>query len=583
MLENGFLWYESIHPEDQPLIDQQLAVLQSGQNFAVEYRIRDAWGQWRWFNDKTFCVEKVGDEFVINGLALDITQQKQADAALRHRFNLETVLADISQLMITQPDLNLAEVLQPLGETFQACRVSVMVRRQGTMILDNLASWTAPFVVDIFDEWQMIDLASYPWLAEQWLQQQYILVKDVYDIPDAGTLEREVLIGLDTYALMLIPLSDHQGEAWGCITCCSTQQHPKAWSKEDADLLAIAGDLIYNYYERQQARKQLEQAKEAAEAANRAKTQFLTNMSHELRTPLNAVLGFAQMMDLSAAFPEEHREHLRILQRSGTRLLSLLNDILELASFEGHTQKLNKTLFNLFGLLDDVENMFHSSWMIKQSVNFQIVRAENLPQYITTDQTKLHSVLIHLLSNALKFTPHGEVRLDVVAIASAPLVLKFSVTDTGIGISETDQQKLFNNFVKLEGGEQLGQGSGIGLALSQKFAALMGSEITVSSNPNGGSCFTFELQCGDRRPEIVGRSPHHPVPNPAMPLPTPEAFKMLPLAWREDFYLAACAARSQRLEKLIAALPPEHQAIAQVLQQYITHLNFNQLADLSQP
>lgn len=582
LLEHRSLLYESIHPEDKYLVEQQLEALQHGQNIAKEYRIRDAWGQWHWFHNKTFSVEKVGDELIINGLALDITQRKEADAALRNRLNLEMVLAEISQLMIVQPELDLTEVLQPLGETFRACGMAVMVRRTGTELLDQLASWNAPHVVDVSDEWQVIDSADYPWFTEQWLQQQYILINDVHDIPDAVALEREVLIGLNIHSLMLIPLSDHQGEAWGYISCTSSQQRPKAWSKEDADLLAIAGDLIYNYYERRQARKQLEQARDAAEAANRTKTQFLTSMSHELRTPLNAVLGFTQIMEYSATFPDQHRDHLRILHRSGTRLLSLLNDILALASFEGGTPTLNKTLFNLPSLLDDLENMLRSNGAVQRGVDFQIVRDENLPRYITADQAKLHSVLTHLLGNALKFTSHGEVRLEVEAIAVDPLVLRFRVTDTGIGISEADLQKLFNNFVKLEGGEKFGQGSGIGLALSQKFVTLMGSTITVSSNINGGSCFTFELQCDDRLPEMTGRSPEASSHDKVLPLPTPETFQALPLPWREEFHHAACAARAQRLEKLLATLPPEHQAIAQTLQQCIDQLDFEQLAELSQ-
>jgi signal transduction histidine kinase len=570
------------------MVHQCIAALQFGQNFAVEYRIRDAWGQWRWFHDKSFCLEQVGDEFIINGLALDITQRKEADASLRHRLNLENVIADISQLMIVQPDLDLTQVLQPLGEAFRACRMSVRIRRAGTGLLDQLAAWAAPDVVDISEVWPVLDITDYPWFAEQWWQQQYVLIKDVHDIPDAGVVEREALIKLDVHSLMLIPLSDHQGEAWGYISCSATQRNDQSWSQDDADLLAIAGDLIYNYYERQQARKQLEKAKEAAEAASRAKTQFLTNMSHELRTPLNSVLGFAQMMELSAVFPNKHRGHLQILQRSGTRLLSLLNDILDLASFEGGTPKLNKTLFDLPDLLNDLEKLFRSSLVLERGGNFQIVRGPNLPRYITADQTKLYSILTHLLSNALKFTPHGEVTLNVQAIAADPLILRFRFTDTGIGISEADQQKLFNNFVKLDGGEQLGRGSGLGLALSQKFAILMGSEIQVSSNPEGGSCFTFELPCADHRSDVAvaGRSPQNSSPSPppkkTLPLPTPEAFQALPLEWREQFYIAACAARSQRLEKLLAALPPEHQAIAPALQQCIDRLDFNQLADLSE-
>jgi hypothetical protein len=191
-------------------------------------------------------------------------------------------------------------------------------------------------------------------------------------------------------------------------------------------------------------------------------------------------------------------------------------------------------------------------------------------------------VLIHLLSNAIKFTSEGQVKLTIEVINHDPLTLRFSVTDTGVGIAEADQSKLFNDFVKLEAGDLLGQGSGLGLALSQKFILLMGSEIQVSSRPNIGSCFSFELQCAGENGLADERSP--------LPLPlarsntalTPEHFQTLPLSWRRQFHQAACAARAKKLEQLITALPPEVEDIAQTLTNMVQKLDFNHLITLSE-
>ncbi|MGB2924464.1 MAG: PAS domain S-box protein [Limnothrix sp.] len=584
LAQNGSVWYEEIHPSDRLLVDQQLATLQAGQNFSIEYRIRDAAGHWHWINDKTFQVEQVGTEFIINGFARDITQRKLADAALNYRLQLEATLADISHRMIIDADLDLVEILALLSEVFRASHLSVMVcRADNPTTLDQLCSWKADEAKDcpvVKDE--VVDLTDYPWWLAQWQQQKAIVLASIDDIPATGQLEQEILADLGIHAVMLVPIKNHQQEAWGYIKCAATEVPQPAWSREDAELLAIAGDLIYSYTTRQQAQQQLEQAKETAEIANQAKTQFLTNITHELRTPLNAILGFAQLMETSKTFPEEHRNHLSILRRSGQRLLSLLNDILALSSFEGGEPQLNKMLFSLSGLLEDLENMFQPIVSAQPALTLKIIQGKNLPRYISTDQTKLHSVLIHLLSNGLKFTSQGHVSLEVTVVSQAPLVIRFRVTDTGVGITAADQAKLFDNFVKLEAGEQLGQGSGIGLALSQKFVKLMGGEISIESKVNGGSCFSFELRCDEYQQQARGRSPANlQQTTPTLDKLVPADLQTLSPEWRGKFHLAAASARTKTLKKLIAELPPESAAIAQSLATLIEQLDFEQLSRLT--
>ncbi|AFY37917.1 multi-sensor signal transduction histidine kinase [[Leptolyngbya] sp. PCC 7376] len=586
MLENSGLWCDLIHPDDYQKVIDIFTNPDPNQQYLVEYRILDAKGNWRWLSDKSFRIEQINntEEYVISGLALDITQQKQIDAILRRRRKRETILAEISNRMIIESEVNLTDILALLGEIFQADRMSVMLSQpQRPMVVKRLTAWVAreDLMVDL-GQLEEIDLSPYPWWLEHWRDQRSIFINRNSPLPESAEMEREFLASFNVKAVMWLPLQNHNGEHWGYIECSSTAIDHPLWSKEDADLLAIAGNLIYNYLTRKQYTQQLERAKEQAETANYAKSQFLTSMSHELRTPLNTILGFAQVMGESKIFPAQHRQHLDILHASGKKLLILLNEILELARFEDGEESLNLGLFNLFGLLDDLHNMFRAT-MVQKNLEFQIQRSADLPRYITADQTKLHSVLIHLLSNASKFTTVGHVRLIVEVISQEPLIIRFSVSDTGIGIKELEQPRLFEDFVQLEAGDRHGQGSGLGLALSQKFVKLMGGEINVSSQPNRGSCFSFELRCDAERLEEEP-SPDNLAQNLVeLKSLTQSDIEALPIEWRKEFYKAACAARTNTLEQLLQTLPPSTEAIAQQLQTLINQLNFETLAKLTQP
>ncbi|WP_024544822.1 PAS domain-containing protein [Picosynechococcus sp. NKBG15041c] len=575
------LWNQSIHPEDQEKVNEVFRHLCPGKNFSLEYRILDAKGDWRWLYDCSFSIRQIDSDWLIDGFVLDITERKHFDETLRHRLKLETLLADISHLMVVEDNLDFEAVLTLLGDTLAADRMSVMLSQPNTHTVKRLVAWTADPSLRLDDSFTTIDLDPYPWWLDHWQHQRIILLNREIPLPEAASLEQQFLDALGVKAVLWVPIQDQAGKPWGYIECSSTALDHRLWSKEDADILAIAGNLIYNYHHRQQANQQLEIAKELAEAANHAKNQFLTSMSHELRTPLNAVLGFTQIMERSPNLRPEHREYLGIIHRSGKHLLALLNDILNLAKFEKGTLQLNKNLFNLHDLLDDLAQM-HALEVQHKSIHIDVSWDEQVPRYINADQPKLHSVLLHLFNNALKFTDTGWVRLVVQTVSQMPLRLRFSVTDTGIGIAEADFTKLFDNFVKLEAGDRLGQGSGLGLALSQKFVNLMGSEIVVSSQPGIGSCFSFELTCDT--PTNLRQFTLYPpqaADEPTINL-TPDVFKDFSAEWLAAFHQAALAARAQQLKTLIAQLPPEAAAIAKALTALVQKFAFDTLATLSQ-
>ena len=239
---------------------------------------------------------------------------------------------------------------------------------------------------------------------------------------------------------------------------------------------------------------ELSMAKEMAEAANRAKTVFLANMSHELRTPLNAILGFSQMMTHDSNVTQTQRENLAIINRSGTHLLGLINDVLDMSKIEAGRIVLEKQSFSLYDLITGIEEMVRIRAESK-NLRFVISGQSDVPQFIKTDERKLRQTLLNILGNAVKFTERGMVTLRIKSSPEDPLHLFFSVQDTGQGILPEDLAHLFTPFfqaVANAGAQE--EGTGLGLAISKQFVNLMGGEITVRSAPGEGTMFTFDIR-----------------------------------------------------------------------------------------
>ncbi|MBD2252538.1 ATP-binding protein [Nostoc parmelioides] len=252
--------------------------------------------------------------------------------------------------------------------------------------------------------------------------------------------------------------------------------------------------------ERKRIEQELRIAEEIATNSSQAKSEFLANMSHELRTPLNGILGYTQILQRTESLTEKGHKGVDIIQQCGSHLLSLINDVLDLAKIEARKLELNPIDFYFPAFIDSVTEICRIR-AEQKGIGFYVQLSADLPVGIRADDKRLRQVLINLLGNAIKFTEKGSVTFKIEVKATQeefqklPIhKIRFEVTDTGVGMNPEQLQKIFLPFEQV--GEQKRQieGTGLGLAITHKIITLMGSQIEVKSTFGQGSSFWFELE-----------------------------------------------------------------------------------------
>jgi PAS domain S-box-containing protein len=248
----------------------------------------------------------------------------------------------------------------------------------------------------------------------------------------------------------------------------------------------VAADIT----QRREAARALQAAKEAADAASRSKSYFLASVSHELRTPLNGILGYTQILRRDNGLTDKQREGVRVIHESADHLLALINDVLDLSKIEAGRIELHPADFDLPDFATGVERVFTPRARDK-SLLFETALATDLPRFTHGDEQRLRQIVFNLVANAVKFTTTGGVVFSVQRGAGE--AIRFSVSDTGPGISEDDIKKLFEPFTQVGRQTAAATGTGLGLAISRSLVERMGGKLKVESKPGWGSRFWFEV------------------------------------------------------------------------------------------
>ena len=350
--------------------------------------------------------------------------------------------------------------------------------------------------------------------------------------------------------------------------------------------------------ELQRQAKELQQAKETAVAANQAKSRFLANMSHELRTPLNAILGFTQVMARNSQLSPFHRQSVETILRNSDHLLSLINDILDLDQIETGHLTLEPHPFDLHELHQALYDLMHPT-AGQQGLALKLERSPQFPAYVITDPHRLWQILVNLLGNAIKFTPQGTIVLRASAIATSPpltvgnpITLSLAVSDTGVGITAADQQRIFQTFEQATSKADHPPGTGLGLAISHQLAEALGGNLMVCSQVGLGSTFQLTLPvrvAGQAAAQgTTTRLPWTSVDRtapvatePDLPL-TPEQLQQISPNWLQALYIAAILCDDLAISTLLAHLPPEAAPVQSRLQADNEALHLDRIATFAQ-
>lgn len=470
--------------------------------YEVEYRIADVRGEMRWLHEKGMSVKQSDGGHYLQGVMIDVTATKEAisEVMMRDRF-LEGVAEAVKELIINQ-DSN-----EAIHKSLRIVAQSAMVDHSFIFKNDEAEGDNQPTATHLYEwhkekikpiERQSLKTVKYSQIGSRWF---HFLSdkKDISGYKDDFIEEEQFLFNeLGLESLLVVPVFARDN-FWGFIGFGNTDKG-MPWVESHRAIFRAYTVTLGIAIAKEKDAVLLKEAKDGAEAATRAKSDFLARMSHEIRTPMNAIVGWTHLAIEKEENPGQ-ADYLKKIQGSSKALLGIINDILDFSKIEAGKLAIERIDFDLEQVFDDLSNMVAYK-AHEKGLDFVYALHADIPLNLIGDPLRLSQILVNLVNNAIKFTNSGEIVTSVLVLQEDDneVELLFEVKDTGIGIKEELQEFLFDSFSQADvSTTRKYGGTGLGLAICKRLSELMGGRIWVESTYGEGSSFFFTMTAGKQK------------------------------------------------------------------------------------
>ena len=504
------------------------------QSEVMEFKLKTKMGGYIWVQTQGALLYRNGQPYAIQGIARDITDQKKAETALKQMVDWHMGINDIHNEILRKKTLNdrLQVITDGIQKTFDIFLCRIWITRPGDRCLSCRHADVPEEGRLCRDGERCLHLAASSGFNMRTDGDYCRIPFGYHDIywKDSESLPGFLTNTADTAPIIHDPewirennlvafsgrqLRDNDGNIIGVLGFFSQHVIQAPEYQLYGNLANTASQIILSSL----AEESMEQAREAAEAANRAKSDFLANMSHEIRTPMNGILGMTDML-LDTNLSGQQRDFARSVKTSAESLLSIINDILDFSKIEAGKLEMEAIAFDIKQVLKEILDIIFLETKEK-GIECTADIHENIPPRLVGDPVRLRQVLMNLLSNAVKFTRQGSVSITISLenVTETDALLRFDVVDTGIGIPVKYHDKLFQSFTQLDASttRKFG-GTGLGLAISKQLVEMMGGDIGFTSESGRGSAFWFTaafkaIPPAEQAEEATREAAHRPQPS----------------------------------------------------------------------